>query len=191
VPSGPSRAVITSAPRAPNTRLRSSTERSGTGSASPICRGPDSARQGPRASDAQGLQKPKSFPLAFDAVHIAPAPVQSAVASQTVIPGDGQDAAHAVPVKAVHSGQVTPQCVAVVGLPVPQQMGACRGSDAVDGLLALPVERTHDRARGTLRFAGRGRSGAHGRLVAVLAGRPRDVAPAVDAAGVTAAACSA
>ncbi len=56
-------------------------------------------------------------------MHFAVAPVQSEAASQTVMPGDGHDAAQTVPVKAVHSGHVMPQWVAVVGLPVPQHTG--------------------------------------------------------------------
>jgi hypothetical protein len=70
------------------------------------------------------LQKPNWLPSALEAVHVEPASlVQSAVFSQTVIPGAGHEVAHLVPVKPVHSGQVTPHAVSLVGLPVPQQMG--------------------------------------------------------------------
>ena len=55
-------------------------------------------------------------------MHLDPASVvQSDACSQTVIPGDGHEGMHFVPVKLFHSGQVTPQWVAVVGVPVPQQ----------------------------------------------------------------------
>jgi hypothetical protein len=50
-------------------------------------------------------------------------PVQSEFCSQTVIPGAGHEVAHFVPVKPVHSAQVFPHEVSVVGLPVPQQIG--------------------------------------------------------------------
>ena len=72
----------------------------------------------------QGPQNPKSLPLAFEAVQVLPASVvQSAFFSQTVMPGAGHEVTHWVPVKLDHSGHVTPQWVAVVGVPVPQQMG--------------------------------------------------------------------
>jgi hypothetical protein len=58
------------------------------------------------------------------AVQVEPASVvQSAFFSQTVMPGAGHVVAHFVPVKPVHSGQVTPHEVSVVGEPVPQQIG--------------------------------------------------------------------
>jgi hypothetical protein len=77
----------------------------------------------PSSRGAQGLQNPKLFPSAFDGVHVEPAAVQSAAFSQTVMPGAGHEAAHVVPVKPVHSAQVTPHELAVVGEPVPQQTG--------------------------------------------------------------------
>jgi hypothetical protein len=77
-----------------------------------------------------GAQYPKSLPLDFDAVHVEPASVvQSEGPSQTVIPGAGHDAMHLVPVKLFHSGQVTPQWVAVVAVPVPQQTGVPASRD--------------------------------------------------------------
>jgi len=54
--------------------------------------------------------------------------VQSDACSQTVIPGEGHEAAHVVPVKPVHSRHVVVPPSAVhedteVGVPVPQQIG--------------------------------------------------------------------
>lgn len=64
-------------------------------------------------------------------MHVVPAdPVQSELCSQTVKPGDGQLVAQVVPVNAVHSGHVTPQDVAVVGMPWPQQMGPAEPAPA-------------------------------------------------------------
>jgi len=77
------------------------------------------------------LQKPKSLPSALDAVQVVPASlVQSEFCSQTMKPGAGHEAAHFVPVKPVHSAHVMPHEDAVVGLPVPQQIGPAEPAPA-------------------------------------------------------------
>jgi hypothetical protein len=49
--------------------------------------------------------------------------VQSAVFSQTTNPGFGQEVAHVVPVKPVHSVHVLPHELTDIGEPLPQQTG--------------------------------------------------------------------